>query len=210
MTNPTTPPTQTQTQTRQSRRRHEIEQAAQTLLIRDGYAGTTMSAVARQAGASMQTLYGWYGDKTGLYRALVARNADALHQMVTQALAADDPMAGLRWLGPKLITQLTDPLAVALNRAAAAEPGGTLGHALSAGGRARIMPLIARLMKRIDAAGGLTMPNLDEAADLWLALLLGDLQIRCVAGHQPPPGPNIARTRAEAALVALRRICPPR
>ncbi len=45
------------------------------MLDAKGYAGASMLAIARQAKASNETLYNWYGDKNGLFRALVVRNA---------------------------------------------------------------------------------------------------------------------------------------
>ena len=52
-------------ETRKARRK-EIQQAALALLVQHGYAATTMASVAKAAGASLETLYKWYGDKPGL------------------------------------------------------------------------------------------------------------------------------------------------
>lgn len=193
----------------QSRRRDEIEEAAQALLARDGYGGTTMSAVARQAGASMQTLYGWYGDKTGLFCALVDRNARTLNETAMKALDGRAPLDGLHRLGVLLVTLLTGPLAVALARAAASDASGTLGHALAESGRDRVKPQVARLMTQLHQDGVLRAPDADEAAETWLGLLLGDLQIRCVAGHLRAPDQAEATRRSEQALARLRLIYAP-
>ena len=48
-------------------REEEIEAAAYRLLEERGFAGTGMQAIAQAAHASNETLYRWYGDKTGLY-----------------------------------------------------------------------------------------------------------------------------------------------
>ncbi|MEQ8740678.1 MAG: helix-turn-helix domain-containing protein, partial [Hoeflea sp.] len=55
-------------------RQAQIEQAAYEVLEEKGYAATSMLAIAKRARASNETLYNWYGDKTGLFRALVVRN----------------------------------------------------------------------------------------------------------------------------------------
>ena len=56
-------------------RRAEIERAAYALLEENGYAGMSMLGVAKRARASNETLYRWYGNKQGLIKAMVARNA---------------------------------------------------------------------------------------------------------------------------------------
>lgn len=43
--------------------------AARTLFGRDGYVGTTIEAIAREAGVSVQTIYQRFGDKAALIRA---------------------------------------------------------------------------------------------------------------------------------------------
>lgn len=105
-----------------SLRQEQIEQAAYDVLEARGYSGTSMLTIARKARASNETLYNWYGDKTGLFKALVARNAAEVKQLLEADLqAATDPLHTLRSMGPRLLGILTGARAVALNRAAAAE-----------------------------------------------------------------------------------------
>nr|MEC9418796.1 TetR family transcriptional regulator [Pseudomonadota bacterium] len=47
------------------RRKAAIEAAAIELLLDQGYDNLSMLAVAKKAKASNETLYRWYGDKTG-------------------------------------------------------------------------------------------------------------------------------------------------
>ena len=86
-----------------------------------GPADLSMQAVAREAKASMETLYSWYGDKTGLYQALVADNAVQIEVALIEAKTAD-PVAMLEDIGERLFDMVTSERAVALNRAAAADP----------------------------------------------------------------------------------------
>jgi AcrR family transcriptional regulator len=50
--------------------RLEILDAAQTLFERDGYAATTMAAIAGEAGVALKTVYVAFATKSGLLRAL--------------------------------------------------------------------------------------------------------------------------------------------
>jgi AcrR family transcriptional regulator len=47
-----------------------VVEAAGRLLLRDGYASTTVAAIAREAGVSAETVYKGFGGKAGLVRAV--------------------------------------------------------------------------------------------------------------------------------------------
>jgi AcrR family transcriptional regulator len=53
-----------------ARRRQDILDAARELMLRDGYAATTVTAIATSAGVSPETLYKAFGGKPGIVRAL--------------------------------------------------------------------------------------------------------------------------------------------
>src|SRR5947208_15658101 len=50
--------------------RREILEAAQRLFERDGYAATTMAAIAAEAGVALKTIYVAFETKSGVLRAL--------------------------------------------------------------------------------------------------------------------------------------------
>lgn len=189
------------------RRQQEIAEAAYAVLEKKGYEGASMLAVAKAARASNETLYNWYGDKQGLFRALVTANAAMVKDLLEQRTAAhDDPMDTLRALGPKLLELLTGARAVALNRAAAADPSGELGMAISQAGRETIAPLIGKVLDAARGDGRLAFASTAEAVDLYLGLLVGDLQIRCVVGREAAPSAPACRKRADTALEYLCRL----
>src|SRR5215204_6909742 len=51
--------------------RHAIRDAAETLFLRDGYARTSMKAIAAQAGVSEKTMYLTYATKANLLREVI-------------------------------------------------------------------------------------------------------------------------------------------
>lgn len=191
-------------------RQAQIEEAAYRVLEEKGFAGATMLAIAREAKASHETLYGWYGDKTGLFRALVARNARHVGETLEAGMAAHaPPIEVLAQIGPPLIALLSDPRAVALNRAAAADPGGALAQAILQAGRDSIGPLIVRLLIAAREAGVLGFDDPQEALQLYLDLLIGDLQHRRVIGLVPPPDQNARAARAARAMDRLMLLLAP-
>ena len=194
-------------QENKSLRQTQIETAAYALLEQKGYAGTSMQAIARKARASNETLYNWYGDKNGLFKALVARNAAEVKALLEEELiTGQDPIATLGRLGPKLLTLLLGDRAIALNRAAAADPSGELGAAISMAGRESVLPLIVAVLERAKSDKKLIFDQADEAAGLYMNLLVGDLQIRRVIGRVPAPDPAFCNTRSGLALSRLSRL----
>ena len=190
-----------------TKRAEEIEAAAYRLLEERGYDGLSMQAVAKAAKASNETLYRWYGDKLGLFSALIAGNT-ATVGAVLAAAEGHDAVAVLEAVGPKLLSMLRGPRAVALNRAAAADGTGTLGRALGEAGRGTVGPWIAGVMAQAVEEGALSgAPG--DMAETWFALLIGDLQIRRVTGAMAALSDKEIAHRAEVALARLKAMFPP-
>ena len=191
-----------------TKRAEEIEAAAYRLLDERGYDGLSMQALAKAAKASNETLYRWYGDKLGLFSALIAGNT-ATVGAVLEAAGGRDAVAVLEEVGPKLLSMLLGPRAVALNRAAAADGSGTLGRALGEAGRGTVGPWIAGVMAQAVEEGGLGGGAPAEMAETWFALLIGDLQIRRVTGAMDALSDAEVAHRAEVALARLKAMFPP-
>ncbi|UQA90945.1 TetR family transcriptional regulator [Streptomyces halobius] len=74
-------------QTATERRRRELLEAAERIVLRDG-PEASMNAIAAEAGITKPILYRHFGDKGGLYRALAVRHTDALLDNLRAALDA--------------------------------------------------------------------------------------------------------------------------
>jgi AcrR family transcriptional regulator len=186
-------------------RRAAIEAAAYDVLRERGYRRASMLTIAKRAGASNQTLYRWYGSKQGLFAALIRRNTE----VAVRALAVTeghDLDARMQAFGVALLTLLTGARAVALNRAAAADASetGELGQALARSGRDHVVPLLRAVLMAAQEDGELNLVDLDEAAERYVTLLVGDLQIRRVTGALEPLDAESIERRARQAWRTLR------
>lgn len=189
---------------RREKRHADICEAAYGLLAQHGYGGTSMLRVAKAAKASNETLYRWYGDKDGLFKAMVRDNAGETRQMLNTALqGSDNPRMVLERVAPVFLRMLLGERAILLNRAAAADPTGALGATISAGGRNEIMPLLDRLMQRL-CEGRECEPK--EAAGWFISLLVGDLQIKRVINERAALSGEEIDSRCAAALRAFDRL----
>jgi AcrR family transcriptional regulator len=75
----------TEQQTSAERRRRELLEAADRVVLRDG-PGASMNAIAAEAGITKPILYRHFGDKGGLFRALAERQTDELLSGIREAM----------------------------------------------------------------------------------------------------------------------------
>ncbi|MDJ0639084.1 MAG: TetR/AcrR family transcriptional regulator [Paracoccaceae bacterium] len=188
------------------KRAAQIEAAAYELLEKRGFDGLSMQAVARSAKASNETLYRWYGDKTGLFKALIRGNATSVNDAIS--IDGTPALQQLETIGTVLLSMLLGPRAIALNKAAAADASGELGRALAEEGRNAVAPRIAELMNQARQQGDLAgTPS--EMTETYFALLIADLQIRRVTGAIEAPKSRFFVDRAARAVEQLAQLYPP-
>ena len=186
----------------------EIETEAYALFAQYGFDGTSMLAVAKQAKASNETMYRWYGDKHGLFESMVRRNAAHVRAMLEEAIQdREAPLTALQRLAPVLLKMLLSEKAILLNRAAASDPTGGLGRLLAKSGREDVMPLIASLLQDAVRSGTLKPPKEDDVAALFIRLLVGDQQIRRVIGTLPEPTQGEVTAQARRAIAQFNALC---
>lgn len=114
------------------RTREEIVAAARGRFLADGYAATTMGAVAESAGVSVETVYGGFAGKAGLLRAVldasVRGDAEATpleqREVITAIEAEPDPRRKLERYGAFLAeaNPRLAPVTRLLREAAASDP----------------------------------------------------------------------------------------
>lgn len=70
-----------------SERREKMIDAGQALFLRDGLRGTTMEAIASQAGVAKATLYSYFSDKEAVFAAVAGRLVGELKTIVDGELS---------------------------------------------------------------------------------------------------------------------------
>jgi AcrR family transcriptional regulator len=193
--------------TPEARREREarIAEAALGVLSEKGFAGLSMLAVARRARASNETLYRWYGDKSGLLRALIARDAADLAEALDAVLMQGGSVEHvLEAAGLCLLERILSPRSLALMRAAVADagPGDTLGTTLVEVRSQATYPRLLSLFTRLKSRGQLRVSAADGMA-LWLDLLFGHWELACAMGAMAPPeaAGRAERVRRASGLV---------
>ncbi len=197
---------------KQEARRRQIEAAAYEVLAEKGYGAASMLSIAKRAAASNETLYKWYGNKQTLFASLVEANA---REVTTLLQGAIDEEVGIEEtiarLGPALLVLVTGEKAVMLNRAAAADAGdtGILGQTLAQAGRDTVAPLVAQVFEQARLRGELVFDAAPEVVEVYICLLIGDLQIRRAIGAVPALSTAQARRRSERAWQVVLQLYGP-
>lgn len=96
-------------------KRAAILEAAGTAFLEKGLEGTSMDAVAQQAGVSKQTVYSHFGSKEELFEAVIL-NKCKVYDLDQCATEGDDFEAGLLQFTRRFIDLKVDPDVVAMTR----------------------------------------------------------------------------------------------
>ena len=120
------------------RTRAAVVEAARTLFLRNGYAGTTMEEIAALAGLAKRTVYNNYADKEALFNQIVVEViayaeafARGLREEFTAGITAANLRATLDDLGRRLALAIVRPEVIALRRLLIGEARGSRARAAS-------------------------------------------------------------------------------
>jgi TetR/AcrR family transcriptional regulator, mexJK operon transcriptional repressor len=180
------------------RRETEILTAALGVFLTCGYGASTVDELAAAAQVTKRTLYTYYGDKAGLFAAMVRDLAAAVS--LDEASDRDT----LETLAARIVSRVHSDELVGLHQLVIGESARfpELAVILHSSGDARH---IARLAGHLRAERGLGTAPLAEPL---FSLLLGEKHRRRLLGIDPAPTLTQAAAHADAALalLGLRRV----
>jgi pimeloyl-ACP methyl ester carboxylesterase/AcrR family transcriptional regulator len=190
---------------RKALKRQRILDAALKVFAQEGYAGTSMEAIAAAAGVSKPTLYTYFGAKELLFEAIMASGRDTMlepFEHATQDLVADLHAFAWRYAGIVM-----DPQFLSLARLIIAEAQRfpAIGRAYQQAGPDRVLAGIMAYFMQQRAAGRLVFADAELAAqDFWALILSAP---RNQALHMPdaiPASDEIARSLHNGLAVFLK------
>ncbi|MFB8087539.1 TetR/AcrR family transcriptional regulator [Streptomyces sp. NPDC055992] len=163
---------------RSVRKHQAILDAATSVFLDKGYAGTSMDDIAKLAAVSKQTVYKHFADKEKLFAEIVLATTDRIDAMVD--LVADIPAdaaaldENLTRLARRFLGALTQPQVIQLRRLviANADTFPELGAAWYEQGFERVLATLADTFRRLTDAGLLKTPDPVLAAHHFSGLLL--------------------------------------
>ncbi len=187
-----------------TQRQREVLEAALGLLVGGGEKAITTAGLARAANCSKESLYKWFGDRDGVLAAMIAYQASKVRVAVGGPAAqrpAESFRADLEAFGVDLLTVLSGPASLALNRLAigqASGAGSRLGDLLVARGRRAVSDRAKALIEAGRRAGHLRFNDTQDAFDTLYGLIVRDNHVRLMLGETVPA---LSSERAIAAHV---------
>lgn len=87
----------------------QILKGALPVFLTYGYSGASMDKVAETAGVSKQTIYSHFGDKEGLFKALIQQVASEKYQLVWAKPLQGKPEIVLKELAYRILQEVNNP-----------------------------------------------------------------------------------------------------
>ncbi|MCB2059526.1 MAG: TetR/AcrR family transcriptional regulator, partial [Novosphingobium sp.] len=98
-------------------RRQAFLDAARDVFLEQGYESASMSEIVRRAGGSLATLYAQFGDKEGIFLAMLETRMMQVTDALEVELKAHTPLEeGLRRIGARFAGKLVEPQSLELYR----------------------------------------------------------------------------------------------
>lgn len=184
-------------------RQQAVLTAALDLLVEGGDA-LTMTAVARRASCSKETLYKWFGDRDGLLTATVQWQAAKVRvpHVDRHRLDAGVLRANIEQFARDLLGTLAGEISVTLNRLAVADAGGQkrgLGTIVLENGRLEMGRRLKPVLEAGRDARLLRFDSSEEAFRTFFGLVVRDVQIRLLLGDELKLSPEQIDRDARAA-----------
>jgi TetR/AcrR family transcriptional regulator, mexJK operon transcriptional repressor len=158
-----------------------ILSAAKRTFLASGFGAVSMDTIAREAGVSKATVYAHFAGKEELFGAVIGRECGLYFERFSAGeLNPDDVKASLTVLGRRFLDLVLSPDAIALHRIILGEvtrfPG--LGEVFWRAGPERQRVQIEAFLQVAASRGTLSVPDTRLAAEQFVSLVRGDIQLR--------------------------------
>lgn len=192
---------------RDPERYRRIVEAARNHFYAHGLERASVDAIAAEAGVSKMTIYSNFGSKEGLFEAVVQERTERVMggSAGVEALDPLQPRKALLAIGEQFLALTREDHTLGKFRSlyGAAGSQSEACEAFYRQGPERLNGELAAYLRRATAAGSLKVKNPRLAADLFLAMFLGDGHIRGLLMLQKPDAGEDKALLREAVRVFL-------
>jgi TetR/AcrR family transcriptional regulator, mexJK operon transcriptional repressor len=167
--------------------------AAKRAFLAAGFGAVSMDSIAREAGVSKATVYAHFGSKEELFGAVIGRECERYFASFSAGeLDPRDVRASLTVLGGRFLELVLSPDAIALHRIITGEVTRfpALGKIFWRAGPERQRVQIEVFLRRAAASGTLAFVDARLAAEQFLSLARGEIQLRQLLHLAPEAGPH--------------------
>ena len=183
-------------------KRAAILEAAKRLFPEHGFEGTSMDAVATEAGVSKLTVYSHFGGKEALFIETIRCKCDSLLPRTMFAVDVDAPVRGqLLGVARAFFNLMMSDGALGMHRTlvASSQQSPKLAKLFWEAGPMQIQAALADMLQQEVAARQLDIADTHRAASQFFALLKGEHHARMLFGCGQPT-PDEAEAHLEATV----------
>ncbi len=173
----------------------KILKAAKRLFTDQGFAATSMDAVAARANVGKATVYSHFKSKDELFRAVI--NAEAVQPLgALESANGEDFEVTLCRFAEHAFDVVLSPTNIATFRAVAAEASrsANLGQIFYENGPVVLIDALAAFLGKAMEQGQIRTADARLAATQFLGLLCSDLQVRALLGQSTEISPTLKHT----------------
>lgn len=201
------PPPPRRGRPRDPERFRRILEAARNHFYAHGLERASVDAIAAEAGVSKMTIYSNFGSKEGLFGAVIQESTDGVMggDAGVEALDPTQPRKALLAIGEKFLTLVREEYTLGKMRSlygvASSQPEAC--QAFYREGPEKLTAELAAYLRRANDAGTLKVKNPRLAADLFLAMFLGDGHFRGLLMLETPDARENKALLREAVQVFM-------
>lgn len=193
---------------RANRKVAQIMAAARGLFIEHNFEAVSMDQVTRASGVSKATLYVHFASKEALFSAVIIEETRrAAEDIWAGRQDGDDLVTVLRRVARNFVDVFMSERALLLRRAivSAVPRMPAIGHGIYALGPALLKQRVSGFLAEADKDGLLDVANPDLAANQFLSLVRGDIDVQVMMALDPPSPAEIDLQIDEGIALFLAR-----
>lgn len=188
---------------RGDKRRAAFIAAAHEVFLEQGYEAASMSDIVQRAGGSLSTLYSQFGDKQGLFLAMLDERIRLITASMGVELSAHAPVAdGLRRIGQQFMSKLLEPESLEMYRLilGLARKFPDIPREFVRRGPERLRQALADYLIDRVGAGEIHLDDPHRAASLFLEMTRAGLVNRALMDDAVRPSPAEIEASVEAVV----------
>lgn len=189
-------------------KREAILAAAQVLFLSNGYEGSSMDAIAAEAGVSKLTLYSHFGDKEALFCAAVKATCETrLPRRLFQLDEGASIEQVLLEITRAFHALVNSPESIGLHRVMVtmATQNPALVRLFFDAGPQQLLLDLKQLFEQADARGLLRIPEPIRAAEHFCSLIKGVQHFRLLIGYSEAPDDSADEAHVEDVVALFMR-----
>jgi AcrR family transcriptional regulator len=188
---------------RPSDRREALLQAAAEVFFEQGFVATSIGAIIERAGGSKRNIYSEFGNKEGLFSAIVTNTADrALSTLAIEQIEGRDLQETLTAFGRQLMAIYMSPTLIGVYRIAVTEANRfpDLVKSFYEQGPGRAASQLAEVLEGAKERGEIRADDCLRVAGHFVGMIRDNPHLQVVLGLRPPPSEQEVREAVASAV----------